>query len=868
MKKRVFSLLLCLLLLPGSFAGCGPAPAESQPESEPVIEDSWDGTDYTLEIGEGERQLILYWTNPDGGYKTSDVWIWLPDENGRIEDFHRCEYGVKMVVNVPEHTEKVGFIVRRSSSWTDRTAWGNCTKDVESDRFAVLTGRVTEIWLKAGDPVQYSSRDGGKTLESLKSFDMATIDAMDLITLHITPADYVPAAEDLSLFCEGSELPFSYDPATRTLRTEAPLDLGKTVTVRAEGLGEAAAIPYGVFDSEEFVRELTYDGNDLGATVLPDGTRFKLWAPTASAVILNLYEAGNGGEAFAAIPMIYEGKGVWTLTADAPSGTYYTYSVTTALGTQEAVDPYARTAGVNGDRGMVLDLSSTDPDGWMKGQYVELSAYTDAVLWEVHVRDFSNRIASSAYPGKYLAFTETGLVNAAGVPIGIDYLDTLGITHVHLQPIFDFSSVDETTCTDFNWGYDPKNYNVPEGSYSTDPYHGEVRVRELKQLVQALHAKGLGVVMDVVYNHTSDTSSCLNKVVPYYYYRLDGEGNFSNGCGCGNETASERAMFSKYMVDSVLYWMDEYQIDGFRFDLMALHDTDTMQRIEQAVHAKNPSALLYGEGWTGGTSTLPGDRQTTQANAAKLGTTPGAAGSVAVFNDGIRDGLKGSVFNADEAGFINGNVRGRQNVKYGLYGNIGSTAEPDARVINYMSCHDNLTLWDKLKATCPEASDETLLGMNKVGIAVVMVSHGTPFMLAGEEMLRSKDGDENSYKSSDAVNNIDWEALVPASLAMEAHDWYAGLIRLRLASPLLRSQQKVTAAFTDFADSDAFCVLLSGEGDPVFCVFNPTAAPVSVTLDGSWRLVADGVRAGSETLGIFADCEITVPAMSAYIFFK
>ncbi len=542
-----------------------------------------------------------------------------------------------------------------------------------------------------------------------------------------------------------------------------------------------------MFDTEEFRSEYTYDGDDLGARIHGAETTFKVWAPTASRVVVNLFSAGDGGEAYRRCDMVRGDRGVWALTLPCGSGTYYTYSVTTGLGTGEAVDPYARAAGVNGDRGMVIDLASTDPEGFRTEIFEPpISTYEDAVVWEVHVRDFSNALRASKYPGKYLAFTERGLTNAAGERVGVDYLKALGITHVHLQPICDYATVDEALrdAPQFNWGYDPKNYNVPEGSYSTDPYHGEVRIREVKQMVQSLHRAGIGVVTDMVYNHTYSLDSCLNRVVPYYYYRRGPDGRASNGSGCGNETASERLMYRKYMVDSITYWLKEYRLDGFRFDLMALHDVETMQRIEEAVHAIAPRALIYGEGWTGGASPLDEARQTSRANAVRITASPGAAGSVAVFNDAIRDGLKGSVFDRTGRGYISG-AADDANAGQVIFGLTGGTAPgtgwraENGMVVNYMTSHDNHTLWDKLLLSNPDTSDEARAKMVRLGAASVMLSKGMPFFLAGEEMLRTKRGDGNSYRSSDEVNNLDWEALRRGSLAGETAAFYAGLIRMR-----------------------------------------------------------------------------------------
>jgi pullulanase len=556
-------------------------------------------------------------------------------------------------------------------------------------------------------------------------------------------------------------------------------------------------------------------------------------------------------------------------------GVYYTYSVTTGVGTQEAVDPYARTTGVNGNRGMVIDLDSTNPVGFDLDTYVNtIDSYTDAIIWEVHVRDFSNKIESSSYKGKYLAFTETGLTNSSGIAVGVDYVVDLGVTHVHLLPVYDYQTVDETNPDgQFNWGYDPKNYNVPEGSYSTDPYHGEVRVNEFKQMVMALHKQNLGVVMDVVYNHTYDGNSSLNKIVPYYYYRYTSSGENSNGSGCGNETASNRYMFSKFMVDSVTYWAREYHVDGFRFDLMALHDVATMQKIEQALHAINPNAIIYGEGWTGGTSALSANKQASQANIKNITVSEGAAGGIAVFNDVIRDGLKGSVFEKTGKGYINGAATSINlaKVKFGIRGStapaVSGWTVNNSAVINYVSAHDNHTLWDKLEISCPNDTVEKRLSMNRLAVAVVMLSQGTPFMQAGEEMLRTKGGDENSYKSPDSVNNINWESLTPDSNEYAMHLYYKGLIALRKSSDILTANGNVEITFVDLPGFALLVKYVAENGDEMIAVINPTSNKVQYGLDGEYVIYAQGDQAGTTSLGTIAE-SITVAPMSVTIIAK
>lgn len=607
------------------------------------------------------------------------------------------------------------------------------------------------------------------------------------------------------------------------------------------------------FDTQEFIEKYTYDGDDLGSVICQDKTIFKVWAPTASKVVLNLFTQGNGSDSYKDVEMLYADKGVWEHTEICGHGTYYTYTVTTSDGTQTAADPYAKSAGVNGDRSMVIDMSRTNPDNWDSEFTAGTSTYTEAVIWEVHMRDFSNKITESKYKGKFLAFTEKGLKNSAGVSVGIDYLVNLGITHVHLLPVFDYATIDESDPSpQFNWGYDPKNYNVPEGSYSTDPYNGEIRVAEFKKMIQAFHDAGIGVIMDVVYNHTYKLNSSFNKIVPGYYYRYNENGEVSNASGCGNDTASERKMFRKFMVDSVSYWAKEYKLDGFRFDLMGLHDLETISQIEKAVHKINPRAIIYGEGWNMG-HTIDGSMQANQHNIKQIKPLCGAAGAVSVFNDVIRDGLKGSVFGVNSRGYISGEyLQYEPHVQFGLSGgrnHFNGWCVENASVINYMSAHDNHTLWDKLELSNPEDSVESRFAMNCVGAAIVMLSQGTPFMQAGEEMLRSKNGDENSYKSSDEINNINWELLVPGSEAYKMMNYYKGLIELRKSSAVLTSQGETTVTF-DKMSAGGMAALFEFKGKFILALINPTNDSDSYIIENDeWDILSDGIQAGSKSIG-------------------
>ncbi len=857
MKKVLLVSVLCALLL----VGCSTVNSSNKVE-EPEEE----------MVPAGYNRVEFYWQGK-ADLVTSDMWIWWDGKDGSGYLFEECDYGFKCAVDVPEEIGKVGFIVRTSCTEPGGSSWGTATKDFSDDRFAFVEGKVTKIYLKTGDGLQYSSEDGGVTLNPIKVFVIASMDDFNKVSYSVSPALEAAGKEVFKIKdSNGTYLEIESVDAKGTITLASELALDGHYTLEIEGYGEKEIVPNGIFDTERFIAEYTYDGDDLGATLADGKTTFKVWAPTASRVVINLFDNGTDGEAFLSADMIKGEKGVWSYTSDCGHGTYYTYTVTTAVGTAEAVDPYAKAVGVNGNRGMVIDLSKTDPQGFEADTYQDsISTYSDAVVWETHVRDFSIANAQSAYKGKYLAFTERGLTNSSGVATGVDYLVNLGITHVHLLPIYDFATVDEANPdTSYNWGYDPKNYNALEGSYSTDPYHGEVRISEFKQAVQSLHASGIGVVMDVVYNHTYSADSSLNRIVPYYYYRYTSEGRNSNGSGCGNETASNRVMYRKFMVDSLVFWMTEYHLDGFRFDLMGIHDVKTMQEIEKALHAINPKCLIYGEGWAGGTCSYSSSLLATQANISQVKATSGAAGSIAVFNDAIRDGLKGSVFTATAKGLISGAVTkdNAQKVAFGLAGGSTSSAVSwsvkNGMVVNYMASHDNNTLWDKLLLSNSTASVEERIQMNKFGTAIVMISKGIPFMLSGEEILRTKGGDSNSYKSSDTVNAIDWNSVTPGSEQENMFNWYKALIEMRAKYSWLKDSTvncKVASDNSIFA-SYRFRGNLVG-----LAVVNPTASSLEQSLPaGTWKVILSGETFVNEAETVQGS--VTVPARGVVLLGK
>ena len=836
--------------------------------------------EYRIPMEDGYNQLTFYWSHP-GVIEDCDIWCWWDGKEGSGYLMHPCDYGAKVVINIPEGIEQVGFIVRTGCSEPGGTSWGEATKDATSeDRIAVIEGKETFIYLKSGDAAQYTSNDGGKTLTMIKKFTLAGMTDFHKIQYNITPKTTISKYSQVKVYEGENELTvlnitnMGKAATTGIIEVEETLDIGKNYRVVIEDYGEKAVVPTSIFDSDYFIENYTYDGDDLGAVINGDSTTFKVWAPTASKVVLNLFSAGNGGSAYKSVDMTKGAKGVWSYTEKCGHGTYYTYTVTTSVGTQEAVDPYAKAAGLNGNRGMVVDLGRTDPDGWGNDDFsTGIESYSDAVIWEVHVRDFSNKLASSSYKGKYLAFTERGLVNEHGESVGVDYLVNLGITHVHLLPVYDYATVDEANPdSQFNWGYDPKNYNVPEGSYSTDPYNGEVRIKEYKQMVQALHAAGIGVVMDMVYNHTYDANSSFNKIVPYYYYRYTASGANSSASGCGNDTASERYMYGKFMVDSVSYWAEEYDLDGFRFDLMGLHDLATMQEVENAVHAINPEAIIYGEGWTMG-STIDRSPMANQSNISKITPLEGAIGGIAVFNDAIRDGLKGSVFTSDSKGYISGaGSTSFPSILFGMKGGSGTGASwsvKNSMVVNYMSAHDNNTLWDKLALSNADNTVEERLAMNRLGATILMASKGTVFFQAGEEMLRTKpkgDGtfDENSYKSSDAINNIDWSVLKEGTNEYNMSEFYKGLIELRKAYGIFRDSSTAVSGNTISQNGRAIVTLDDHKGGKVMIIINPTAEEMSHTFTSPYNLLCNGTAADKAGLGT-VEGKITIPAYTAII---
>ncbi len=630
---------------------------------------------------------------------------------------------------------------------------------------------------------------------------------------------------------------------------------------------------------------LTYSGNDLGAVYTAEETSFRLWAPSAESVSICLYKQGDGDCKISTEQMKRDVDGTWTLRVQGDlDRTYYTCLVTCDGRTRESQDPYARAVGVNGVRSMVVDLAKTDPDGFDLDRHVFVKNPTDAILYEISVSDMTrDRSSGVKNAGKYLGFTEKGTKSNEGFATGLDYIRELGVTHVQLMPSFDFGSIDEAhlETEQYNWGYDPVNYNVPEGSYSTDPFHGEVRIREFKQMVLAFHEAGIGVIMDVVFNHTYDIEhSCFQKCVPDYYYRRD-ESGFTDASACGNEVASEKPMVRKYIVDSVTYWAKEYHIDGFRFDLMGILDIETMKEVRKALDEISPDILVYGEGWTGGQSPIPDKLRAMKSNVKRIGR-------VGAFSDDIRDNTRGSVFYDYETGFASGKQNLENAVRYSAVGacfhpqvdyeeysySNGAWANVPSEVVNYVSCHDNMTLWDKLAVSCREKSRETRLAMNRLCAAMVLTAQGIPFFLAGEEMGRSKpiEGSGqlsgNSYNLPPYTNNIRYEN---RSEFADLFDYYKGLIAFRKAHKGLRlgkaEEIKKNIRFAEsLTEKNVVAFTIDTEEEILLIAYNANEDSVKIELpaDGMFQVYVENDKAGTSCLRSVAG-SVRMDAVSCFI---
>lgn len=619
-----------------------------------------------------------------------------------------------------------------------------------------------------------------------------------------------------------------------------------------------------LMDFNDIDATYAYHG-ELGVELSDDSTSFSVWAPCAEDVELRLYESQTG-EPLYVYKMSKGGDGVWRLVRpERLCGLYYTYVYTYDGVSKEGVDIYAKSAGANALRGYITDFAETNPQGWKTENYVKTESPTDAVIYELSVRDFSadesSQIAPSAR-GTFAAFYDRYSRLPSGRPTCLGHLKNLGITHVQLLPIFDFEGVDERNpLLQYNWGYNPANYNLPDGSYSRRPDRPESRVNELKKLVQALHREGIGVVMDVVYNHTSRTvDSNFDIAFPKYYYRVDGSGKYSNGSGCGNELASERVMVRKYIIDSVIWWAKEYKIDGFRFDLMGVLDIETMNEVTRRLKEINPSVLLYGEGWTGGATMLAFERSAMKDNACSIP-------EVAFFNDGFRDAIKGDTFSDPALGYISGNFHYRSRIIDGLLGKSVWACSP-IQTINYCEAHDNLTLWDKLDVSAGGYSEEDRKKMARLAMFLVLMAQGIPFLHGGQDFLRSKHNDPNSYRSSDDVNSLKWNLLDENG---RESDYCRGLISFRRNHRILRMRtyDEINNSSENLISPDGtIAIRLNSSEENMLILCNPIPRAKMIKLpDGEWYLHISDVTVSENPMATFCEAVI-VPPISGMVLIK
>lgn len=620
----------------------------------------------------------------------------------------------------------------------------------------------------------------------------------------------------------------------------------------------------------------------------PAATKFSLWAPTADEVRLMLFDSGDKGHAYETVSLNPGEDGTWTVTVDKNlQGKFYTFNVKVNdkwLGDTPGINAHA--VGVNGKRAAIIDLKSTDPEGWLEDKRPELKSPADIILYEMHHRDFSvDSTSGIKNKGKFLALTEHGTMNADKYLTGIDHLIELGVTHVHLLPSYDYASVDESALSDnkYNWGYDPQNYNVPDGSYSTDPYNPATRIKEFKQMVQALHKAGIRVVLDVVYNHTFNVpESNFERTVPGYFYRQKPDGTLANGSGCGNETASDRPMMRKYMIESALHWVNEYHLDGFRFDLMGIHDIETMNEIRQAVNKVDPSIYIYGEGWAAETPQYAADSLAMKVNVNKM---PG----IAAFSDELRDALRGPFSDNHKGAFLGGLPGGETSIKFGIvgavqhpqvnYDSVNYSKAPWAlqptQMISYVSCHDDMCLVDRLKSSIPDITPEQLAKLDKLAQTVVFTSQGVPFILAGEEVMRDKKGVHNSFQSPDSVNAIDWRRKTTNG---DVFMYYKQLIDLRKSHPAFRmGDADMVRKHLEFLPVEgsnlvAFRLKDHANGDSwedIVVAFNSRTSPAKLTVpEGKYTVVCKDGTIDVRGLGTMYGPEVFVPAQSALILYK
>ncbi len=831
--------------------------------------------------------LTVHYQRPGDDYTGWNLWLWknvagtagdVAVSTSGVEFNGTDSFGKVLTIDITgmQNFDNVGFIIRLNN-WS--------SKDISDDRFISNfdSNGNAEIWLVQADTQIYTSAPTSTTTirsARIDGFRQITVDLSAKLSL-VGSGDEGFAMSDGLRVVSVTPLNGSTSSASRlALNLDADVSLGKSYTLTHPKFGKANTTPGLIMNSDGFNSRYTYSGDDLGNSYTPQQTQFRVWAPTATRVDLVTYpsESSSTGEGVV-IHMNPAEKGTWITTVKGDlNAAIYNYRVTVGEVEREAVDPYVRATTINGIRGVVVDLAKTNPKSWSSAKPAFSGKPTDAVIYELHIRDLSMDPSGNipvAHRGKYLALTDVKTTTSKGSPTGVNAIKDLGVTHVELLPVFDYASVDESSPT-FNWGYDPQNYNVPEGSYSTNPSNPQTRISELKSAIQALHDDKLRVMMDVVYNHVFNASEFSEeRIVPGYFFRTNADGSLANGSGVGNDVASERPMVRKFIVDSVKYWATQYHFDGFRFDLMGILDITTMQQIRKALDRIDPSILIIGEGWDMGTL-APADRAN-QKNIASLA-------GIAAFNDELRDGIKGSVFDSADQGYVSGKVSQIDHVKVGIVGNINYSSALDGRwttkepsqSVNYVESHDNLTLFDKLKASVKTADSTKIEALDRLSSSIAILAQGVPFMQAGQEFLRSKNGDSNSYKSDDTINSLKWNLRTRNAATVS---YFKGLIELRKTHPSFRMstspQVKKNLVFLK-APNNVIAYYLNGNAlkdswKAIVVAHNPNSSAVTVTLPskGNWKVVVQGIHSGTKVLSTLkAASSVGVPGQSTLVLEK
>lgn len=813
----------------------------------------------------------IHYNRYDENYEGWNLWLWLDEKGGESYSFKPDAGGMKTEITLDQVNEgtQIGFLIRKGN-WEE--------KDVAEDRFLdvsqIKDGRL-QVWLWQGDEtVYYDQEEAG-----IRIMD-ACLDSETEVTFQV----YAQSDEPFTVVDQsGKEYVWGIREMNRDgmlfsgkLTLREPVSLPNTFYLQVGDIRKS--IRFGkIYDTEAFIENFVYEGDDLGVIYETDKSSFCLWSPMAEEVTLLLYQEGNGGEPVLSEPLLRGEKGVWRLTLEGDHrNQYYTYLVNVQGEEWEAVDPYAKSTGVNEGRGMILPKEEGIPEGFNEDTFLRGGRREDVILYEMSVRDYTSDEDSGVLnKGKFLGLTEEGTTNSAGDSTGLSYLAELGVTHVHFLPMQDFRGVDEENpAEEYNWGYNPMNYFVPEGSYATDPYHGEVRVRECREMIQSLHSHNIGVVMDVVYNHTFQSAdSNFNRIVPGYYHRINEHGTYSNGSRCGNELATERAMVRKYIIDSVKYWMTEYHIDGFRFDLMGLMDVETMQEIEKEVYRLNPDAVLYGEGWDAGETMYEGDRM----ESVNAYLTPQIGTFNNVFRRAVQKYVCGMVEEEDtilgmEFGFAGAGDNPN------TFERMGKWTENPLQCINYATCHDGYTLWDLITLSCPDEGEEMWKQRDRFGAACVLLCQGTPFLHSGEEIIRTKTSESNpevkygaSYNLGDYVNGIDWGNRTGNKDVLE---YYKGLISFRKEHDGLKykTQEQLNNNLTFIEDlpENVMGYYAKESVNPfverqICLLFNPTLETVEyIPVQGIWEIYVNVDQAGTECIEtVYAGEPLCVAGASA-----